>query len=172
MENKNSKNVEVPYISTTAEDVTKGIADLLLVVGVIAAFVLFVTMGTERGEFNPYGFALAIGVAISSLLWWGLLRVICNISLRLKIMNDIMAIQLNAVAEGNEVALKNDSIDTTATVKEKKRVIVNAGDFVVRLKDGKKYEVKEVDGDRVFIFAGFLSGHIWLSPDQYKTLEE
>ena len=172
MENKNSKNVEVPYISTTAEDVTKGIADLLLVVGVIAAFVLFVTMGMERGEFNPYGFALAIGVAISSLLWWGLLRVICNISLRLKIMNDIMAIQLNAVAEGNEVALKNDSIDTTAAVKEKKRVIVNAGDFVVRLKDGKKYEVKEVDGDRVFIFAGFLSGHIWLSPDQYKTLEE
>lgn len=172
MENKNSKNVEVPYISTTAEDVTKGIADLLLVVGVIAAFVLFVTMGTERGDFNPYGFALAIGVAISSLLWWGLLRVICNISLRLKIMNDIMSVQLNAVAEGNEVALKNDSIDTTATVKEKKRVIVNAGDFVVRLKDGKKYEVKEVDGDRVFIFAGFLSGHIWLSPDQYKTLEE
>lgn len=166
MENKNSKNVEVPYISTTAEDVTKGIANLLLVVGVIAAFVLLVTMGTERGDFNPYGFALAIGVGITSLLWWGLLRVICNISLRLKIMNDIMSVQLKAVTEGNDVSQNPDSIDATAPVKEKKRVIVNAGDFVVRLKDGKKYEVKEVDGDRVFIFAGVLSGYTWLTPDQ------
>lgn len=87
-------------------------------------------------------------------------------------MNDIMSVQLNAVTEGNEVSPKNDSIDATATVKEKKRVKVNAGDFVVRLKDGKKYEVKEVDDDSVLIFAGVLSGYIWLSPDQYKTLEE
>lgn len=172
MENKNSKNVEVPYISTTAEDVTKGIANLLLVVGVIGAFVLFVTMGMESGDFNPYGFALAIGVAISSLLWWGLLRVICNISLRLKIMNDIMAIQLNAVTEGNDVSQNPDSIDATAPVKEGKRVNVNEGDFVVRLKDGKKYEVKEVNDDSVLIFVGVLSGYIWLKPDQYKTLEE
>lgn len=87
-------------------------------------------------------------------------------------MNDIMAIQLNAVTEGNEVSPKNDSIDTTATVKEKKRVKVNAGDYVVRLKDGKKYKVEEVNDDRVFIFTGNFSGYIWLSPDQYKTLEE
>ena len=172
MENKKSKNVEVPYISTTAEEVTKGIANLLLVVGVIAAFVLFVTMGTDRGDFNPYGFSLAIGVGIISVLWWGLLRVICNISLRLKQLNDVVAVQPKAVEEDNSVNQSSVSTDATAPAKEEKRFKINVGDFVVRLKDGKKYEVKEVNGDRVFIFAGFFTGYIWLSPDQYKTLEE
>ncbi|MDY6113319.1 MAG: hypothetical protein SPI56_02000 [Alloprevotella sp.] len=172
MENKNSKSVEVPNISTTAEEVTQGIAVLLLVIGLIGAVVIFSTMGADSSGLNPYGCTLAIGVGISSILWWGLLRVICNISLRLEQLNEVMANQPKAVAEDNTVCPSSDSTDTAAPTKEEKRVKVNVGDVVVRLRDGKKYKVQEVSGDSILIDGGFFAGYIWLSPDQYKTIEE
>lgn len=78
--------------SYPAEGILKGVAIVVLVVGVIAAIILLVTMGwvqdpkyTYHKEmvFNPMGFVMSIITLLSSITTWAVLNVLSNISINL-----------------------------------------------------------------------------------------
>ncbi|MBR4297421.1 MAG: hypothetical protein IKT82_04430, partial [Bacteroidaceae bacterium] len=90
MEEKNLNEVEIPEISTSAENTLLVIGNIILVLGIISTLILAcTTLQTEvyngyyhEEQFNPIGLALTLGTLLSSLATWAVLRVIVNISLR------------------------------------------------------------------------------------------
>lgn len=78
--------------SYPAESILKGVAVVVLVVGVLAAIILLVTMGWVQNPkytyhkemiFNPMGFVMAIITLLSSITTWAVLNVLSNISINL-----------------------------------------------------------------------------------------
>lgn len=85
---------EVVSVDNSAESALKIIANIILGCGIIASAICLGTLCfVEQGDystetvFNPTGFAITIMVLFSSLVSWGLLKVIANISLTLKEIN-------------------------------------------------------------------------------------
>lgn len=94
---------EMEYESTTnnaAENTLNVIAGIVLWVGIIGTvFCLFTLTTTKvvdpnytysvhyKSIFNPAGLAVSIGVLLSSLATWAVLKVISNISISLKEIN-------------------------------------------------------------------------------------
>ena len=81
----------------SAENTLKAIATIVLVCGIIAAIICLFTVAfiqdpeyhyTSKKIFNPAGFATTIMVLLSSLISWGFLKVLANISLTLKEINN------------------------------------------------------------------------------------
>lgn len=77
----------------SAEKVLNIIANVVLGLGILSSIVLLFTVCwvdsgryryTDDIVFNPMGFATTIGVLLSSIISWAVLRVICNISYSLK----------------------------------------------------------------------------------------
>ena len=77
----------------SAEKVLSIIANVVLGIGILVTIILLFTVCwvdsghyyyTKDIVFNPIGFATTIGVLLSSIISWALLRVICNISYSLK----------------------------------------------------------------------------------------
>ncbi len=80
----------------SAENTLIVIATIVLVCGIIAAVICLFTVAfiqdpefhyTSKKIFNPAGFATTIMVLLSSLISWGFLKVLANISLTLKEIN-------------------------------------------------------------------------------------
>lgn len=76
--------------SYPAENILKGVAIVVLIVGVIAAIILLVTMGWvqdpqytyhKKMVFNPMGFVMSIVTLLSSITTWAVLNVLGNISI-------------------------------------------------------------------------------------------
>ena len=101
-ENKDNIENNVKKDDNSAEETLNTIAWITLVVGIIATLIcLFTVCWTTKTvvtqhftyseditkdvtTFNPMGFAMTIGIFLSSLASWAFLRVISNISLTLK----------------------------------------------------------------------------------------
>ena len=84
------------FDDNSAENTLKVIATIVLVCGIIAAVICLFTVAfiqdpefhyTSKKIFNPAGFATTIMVLLSSLISWGFLKVLANISLTLKEIN-------------------------------------------------------------------------------------
>lgn len=80
----------------SAEKTLATIADIILVVGIIVTVICFFTlcfvevpksMYSTKTEFSPSGFATTVMVLFSSLISWGVMKVLSNISLTLKELN-------------------------------------------------------------------------------------
>ena len=81
----------------SAERTLKIIASIVLVVGIIATIILLTTtvwvdigVGIKHVVFNPSALVITIGVLLSTLISWALLRVLANISINLKNINSKM----------------------------------------------------------------------------------
>ena len=95
------KEVEVQKVDKSAEVTLLTIATIVLWCGIIASVICLVTLCfievpkpgyhyiTEH-KFNPAGFATTIMVLFSSLISWGVLKVLANISITLKSINSKM----------------------------------------------------------------------------------
>lgn len=101
-ENKENTGNRVKKEDNSAEDTLNTIAWITLIVGIIAAIICLCTICWTKTTvvvqhftysdditkdvttFNPMGFAMTIGIFLSSLASWAFLRVISNISLTLK----------------------------------------------------------------------------------------
>lgn len=90
-----NKPLEVKEINNNAEYTLNVIANIVLICGIISTVICLFTIVfkeeshyyfTER-VFSPSGFATTIMVLFSSLISWGFLKVLANISLTLKELN-------------------------------------------------------------------------------------
>lgn len=88
-----TKGTEAQKVDNSAENTLLTIATIVLICGIIASVVCFCSMViiedpsyhySKHYMFNPAGFATTIMVLLSSLISWGLLKVLANISLTLK----------------------------------------------------------------------------------------
>ena len=78
--------------STSEENTLNVIAVITLILGLICSLILFFTIAFETDrwgtEFNITGFAIALSVMLYTILTWALLRVISNISINIRELND------------------------------------------------------------------------------------
>lgn len=88
-----TKKSEAQKVDNSAENTLITIANIVLVCGIIATIICVFTMVViedpsyhyrTKYMFNPAGFATTIMVLLSSLISWGFLKVLANISLTLK----------------------------------------------------------------------------------------
>ena len=93
-----TKEAEKQKVDNSAENTLINIAKIVLTCGIIANIICLFTLAfiedpkagySYRTEtvFNPSGFATTIMVLLSSLVSWGILKVLANISLTLKEIN-------------------------------------------------------------------------------------
>lgn len=90
------KEVEVQKVDNSAEVTLLTIATIVLWCGIIASVICFSTMVIIKDPsyhyhtkyiFNSAGFATTIMVLFSTLIGWGVLKVLANISITLKSIN-------------------------------------------------------------------------------------
>ena len=87
---------EVKTTDNSAENTLATIANIVLILGIIATFICLFTlcfvevpksMYSTKTEFSPSGFATTVMVLFSSLISWSVMKVLSNISLTLKDLN-------------------------------------------------------------------------------------
>lgn len=85
---KEEKNVE----KTGAEQTLSGIATTILIIGIISTIICLSTIvfvdSITGLDFSVQGFIITLGVLFSSLITWALLRVISDISLNIRKINN------------------------------------------------------------------------------------
>lgn len=161
-------------LSDSAEDIMKGMAVVILLVGLISTIVLLFTVCvtkvpkgyySEEIVFNPIGFAITVATLLGSLATWAALNVFANISLRLKTLQE--AFSDTIVLEKQEKPSQAESSNS----KSIREMNLKPGDIIIRNFDGKEYEVKEVRSDTILIYTGMIGGYRALSPDAFKLKE-
>lgn len=99
MENQEKTHIknEVKELELSAENTLKSIADIVLIGGIISTIIcLFTIVVVDSGKyqyiedkvFNPAGFATTLGILLISLTIWASLKVLSNISVSLKEINN------------------------------------------------------------------------------------
>ena len=171
MEGKNLKEVKIPEISTSAESTLTTIGGIILFLGIISTLILACTTLQTKvyngyyhvEQFNPMGLALTLGSLLSSLATWAVLRVIANISLRLKAIQETMPRRLMTEAEIKAVKI-------TGSKAEVKKFTV--GDTIFY--NEKKYHIVAINEDagKICINKGFFAGYAWLYPGEVSKVEE
>ena len=175
MDNTKLKEVEIPQISTSAEDTLTTVGNVILVLGILATIILaFTTVFVEvevgwhkESRFNPMGLALTVGTLLSTLATWAVLRVIANISLRLQAIQETMPRRMMTDAE---VKVVEEVEQKLAEKLEKCNFTI--GETIIY--KGKKYEVMNIDTSegRLCINLGVLAGYVWLDPEEVTKVEE
>lgn len=168
MEEKKLKEVEIPEISTSAENTLTTVGGIILALGIIATVILAcTTLQIEvyndyhcEEKFNPMGFAITLGTLLSSLATWAVLRVIANISLRLKAIQETMPRRLMTEKEVQQTEKKKVHSDFTV------------GETI--LYKGSKYQIENISGStgRICIYRGAFAGYAWLYPEEVSKVEE
>lgn len=90
------KPVKSEEINNSAENTLVVIGNIVLAAGILVGVIcLFTICWVDSGKyhystdivFNPTGFAMTVGIILSSLLTWAVLKVVANISKTLKEIN-------------------------------------------------------------------------------------
>lgn len=170
MENKKFKTVDIIEIPTNAEETLKLIASIVLWLGIIASFAFLCTIAT-----NPMGLVVVFGSFFSSIISWAMLRVVANISLRLKAIQDSMPLKMVEDVQKGEVILNNENQSEEKADSNEKVIHTTNGDIeigteIIWLKNGKKYTVENIDKGKICFDRGFFTGYIWCSVDQIKKV--
>jgi hypothetical protein len=78
--------------STSEEGTLNAIAVITLILGLICSLILFFTLALESDrwgtEFKMTGFVIALSVMLYTIMTWALLRVISNISINIRQLNN------------------------------------------------------------------------------------
>lgn len=175
MENTKLKEVEIPQISTSAEDTLTTVGNVILVLGILATIILaFTTVFVEvevgwhkESRFNPIGLALTLGTLLSSLATWAVLRVIANISLRLKAIQETMPRRLMTEAEVNVF-----EVGEQEAAENKIQSNFSVGEIVIY--KGNKYPIENISPStgKLCIYRGTFAGYAWVFPDEVTKVEE
>ena len=80
------------------ENVLFRVADILLKVGIVCAILCACTLIYVDGSFNPTGLVVTIFVLFLTVIFWGMLNVLANISLSLKFLNQRIENQIKKEA--------------------------------------------------------------------------
>ena len=173
MENTNVKEVGIPEISTSAESTLTTVGGIILALGICATLIFAcTTLQTEtyngyyhEEQFNPMGLALTLGTLLSSLATWAVLRVIANISLRLKAIQETMPRRLMTEAEVKQVEVEEQKIKENLA---KCNFVI--GETILYY--GGKYEIKNIDitEGKICINLG-LFNDVWLDPEKVTKVE-
>jgi hypothetical protein len=175
MENTKLKEVEIPQISTSAEDTLTTVGNVILVLGILATIILaFTTVFVEvevgwhkENHFDPMGLALTVGTLLSTLATWAVLRVIANISLRLQVIQETMPRRMMTDAEVKVVE------DVEQKLAENKvQSDFSVGEIV--LYKGNKYPIENISDStgKICIDRGFIAGYAWVFPEEVTKVEE
>jgi len=78
---------EIFKTATTAENILNIIAVIVLVCGIIGALVCLFTI-TDYGDITLIGILTSIGVLLTSLTTWSVLRVFCEIAINVRQINN------------------------------------------------------------------------------------
>lgn len=175
MEEKKLKEVEIPEISTSAESTLTTVGGIILALGIIATLILACTTlqtKTYNGyyheeQFNPMGLALTVGTLLSTLATWSVLRVISNISLRLKAVQETMPRRLLTEEEVKVVAKEEQETSDTKIQSNFK-----VGETV--LYKGNKYPIENISNStgKLCIYRGTFAGYAWVFPEEVSKVEE
>ena len=175
MKNTKLKEVEIPQISTSAEETLTTVGGIILAIGIAATVILaFTTLKTEtyngyyhEEQFNPMGLALTLGTLLSTLATWAVLRVIANISLRLKAIQETMPRRMLTEAEVKEIEVVEQK-----TAKNKIQSDFSVGEIV--LYKGNKYPIENISDStgKICINRGFIAGYAWVFPEEVTKVEE
>ena len=175
MENTKLKEVEIPQISTSAEETLTTVGGIILAIGSAATVILaFTTLKTEtyngyyhEEQFNPMGLALTLGTLLSSLATWAVLRVIANISLRLKAIQETMPRRLMTEAEVNVF-----EVGEQEAAENKIQSNFSVGEIVIY--KGNKYPIENISPStgKLCIYRGTFAGYAWVFPDEVMKVEE
>ncbi len=175
MENKKLKEVEIPQISTSAEETLTIVGGIILAIGIAATVILaFTTLKTEtyngyyhEEQFNPMGLALTLGTLLSSLATWAVLRVIANISLRLQAIQETMPRRMMT-----EVEVKEIEVVEQKTAENKVQSDFSVGETV--LYKGNKYPIENISPStgKLCIYKGIFAGYAWVFPEEVTKVEE
>ena len=81
---------EILKTATAAENTLNVIAIIVLVCGIIGALICLSTIAFvgRYNDFEPIGFVVSIGVLLTSLITWAILRIICEIAINLRQINN------------------------------------------------------------------------------------
>ena len=162
MDNTKLKEVEIPQISTSAEDTLTTVGNVILVLGILATIILAFT-----AVINPIGLALAIGTLLYSLTTWAIVRVIANISLRLKAILETMPRRMMT-----EVEVKEIEVVEQKTAENKIQSDFSVGETV--LYKGNKYPIEKISPStgKLCIYRGTFAGYAWVFPEEVTKVEE
>ncbi len=162
MENTKLKEVEIPQISTSAEDTLTTVGNVILVTGIFASIVF-----VFAGDFEFMDIVFALGIFLSSLTTWAVLRVIVNISLRLKAIQETIPRRVMTEKEFKVVQVNEQKV-----AKKLAKCNFTIGETIIY--KGKKYEVMNIDTSegRLCINLGVLAGYVWLGPEEVTKVEE
>ena len=162
MENTKLKEVEIPQISTSAEETLSTVGNVVLVIGILAPIVF-----VFASDFEFMAFVLALGIFLSSLTAWAVLRVIANISLRLKAIQETIPRRMMTEKEFKVIQVNEQKVAERLA-----KCNVAIGETIIY--KGKKYEVMNVDTSegKLCINLGVLAGYVWVFPDEVTKVEE
>ena len=171
MEEKVLKEVGIPDIPSNAESTLKTIAMVILICGIIVSIILLFTIvfvgvsGTyySEKEFNPSGFAMTIGILLSSIASWASLNVFANISLRLKAIQETMPLRL---IDENEIKQKDQCKQEENITPRKSLSDIKVGDRVTWRKSMTKYTVEDIAPGKVLLSTGLLGGKKWIPEEE------
>lgn len=179
-------------ISTKAESTLRIVANIILLLGMATTILLLFSVAIVedpsqhyKDVFSPVGFGVAVGVFLSALATWAVLRVIANISCRLKNIQDFLCPGMVApMHTHNEIPnqaremqqptsiggtyLMTEAENTEDDMGSVPDLKVKVGDYVISVKDNAKYEVRSTDGDKACVQRGLLGGFTWLGPTEYR----
>lgn len=180
-------------ITENAENTLRIVANIILIIGVLATIVLLFTIVVVKDPLHHYqkvfsseGFSVTVGTFLTVLVTWALLRVIANISYRLKNIQDFLS--QNIVTPTN----RNEEIDNPSVKVQQPKSIggtylatetdepkedfdfsvsnakVNTGDYIIYVKNNKKYKVLSTDGSKVCIQKSPFGAPAWIGPTEYR----
>lgn len=182
-----NKNVNIPKISSSAEETLRVIANITLVLGFIATIVILFSISDYPVELGPVIFGIACAVQVSSILSWAVLRVIANISLRLKGIQETMLRRSMTDSEYSAESAKERKQKQSALEREEYEKYMNkqslyiqeefveespvlnsnfnVGDVIVY--KGKQYDIKNINQEtgELCIKKG-ISSFVWIKPEE------
>ena len=90
-ETTTTEKQEVVKVDNSAEKMLNAIAIVILIAGLIGTVMCFFNLAiieySGGSIFNPSGFAITVGTLLSTLICWGAMNVLTNISTSLKEIN-------------------------------------------------------------------------------------
>ena len=175
MENTKLKEVEIPQISTSAEDTLTTVGNVILALGILATIILAITTvfvevevsWHKESRFNPMGLALTVGTLLSTLATWAVLRVIANISLRLQAIQETMPRRMMT-----EVEVKTIEVIEQKTAENIIQSNFSVGEIVIY--KGNKYPIENISPStgKLCIYKGIFAGYAWVFPEEVTKVEE
>lgn len=106
---------------------------------------------------------ITLGTLLSTLATWAVLRVIANISLRLKAIQETMPRRLMTEAETQH-----------SVIEEKVKIPCDFKVGETILYKGSKYQIENISDStgKICIYRGKFAGYAWLYPEEISKVEE